>query len=94
MKKEKIESGASIFQRSANLIDIDPLEEIFELNLGDFITEHLISDELASKIAKHDKKDKIQSLKTQLKELISIIQNQVQQHTKSESEIILCLYKK
>ncbi len=72
MKKEKIESGASIFQRSANLIDIDPLEEIFELNLGDFITEHLISDELASKIAKHDKKDKIQSLKTQLKELISI----------------------
>jgi len=54
-----------------NLIQEDPLEEIFALNLGDFLSEHLISDELAQKIGKNVK-DKSESLKNQLKELVSI----------------------
>ena len=49
----------------------DPLEEIFALNLGDFISEYLISEDLANKIGK-DVKDKTARLKSQLKELISI----------------------
>jgi len=49
----------------------DPMEAIFELNLGDFLTEHLISKDLASKI-KTSVEDKIPRLKNQLKELISI----------------------
>ncbi len=74
-KKQKNEQkGASLFARSTNLIDIDPMEEIFALNMGDFLIEHLISDELVQKMSKHDKKkDKsIDNLKTQLNELISI----------------------
>ena len=66
------ENGVSVFSRSAELLEDDPLEEIFALNLGDFLTEHLISDELAQKIKQHDTKDKSESLKKQLKELISI----------------------
>ena len=61
----------SMFSRCDKLMNSDPFEEIFALNLGDFLTEHLISDELAFKI-----KNKISSepvnLKQQLKELISI----------------------
>ena len=75
MTKENVnkkEEGVSVFSRSAELLDDDPLEEIFALNLGDFLTEHLISDELAQKIKKHDAKDKAESLKKQLHELISI----------------------
>ncbi len=68
----KTEEGVSLFSRSTELLDNDPLEEIFALNLGDFLTEHLISDELAQKIKKHDIKDKSESLKKQLTELISI----------------------
>lgn len=68
----KVENGVSVFSRSAELLGEDPLEEIFALNLGDFLTEHLISDELAQKIKKHDAKDKAESLKKQLRELISI----------------------
>lgn len=49
----------------------DPMDAIFELNLGDFLTEHLISKDLASKI-KTSVSDKIPRLKNQLKELISI----------------------
>lgn len=71
MKEEKKANNASLFTRSAEVLDSDPLEEIFALNLGDFLSEHLISDELAEKIAKHPV-DKVQSLKNQLKELISI----------------------
>ncbi len=71
MKEEKLEKGISLFGRSADLIDSDPLEEIFALNLGDFMLEHLISDDLAEKIS-HNSVDKVQSLKNQLKELISI----------------------
>ncbi len=68
----KKEEGVSVFSRSAELLDNDPLEEIFALNLGDFLTEHLISEDLAQKIKKHDIKDKAESLKKQLAELISI----------------------
>lgn len=65
------EDGVSIYSRSINLLDDDPLEEIFALNLGDFLTEHLINDELAHKIG--DKvRDKNESLKNQLSELVSI----------------------
>lgn len=68
---EAKESGVSIYSRSINLLDDDPLEEIFALNLGDFLTEHLINPELAHKIG--DKvRDKNESLKEQLKELVSI----------------------
>ena len=49
----------------------DPLEEIFALNMGDFVSEYLISEDLASKIGK-SAKDKTARLKSQLKELISI----------------------
>lgn len=71
MSKKELESGISLFGRSMNLIEEDPLEEIFALNLGDFISEHLISEDLALKIGKNVK-DKTVSLKNQLKELISI----------------------
>lgn len=71
MSKKELESGVSLFGRSMNLIQEDPLEEIFALNLGDFLSEHLISEDLAQKIGKNVK-DKTESLKNQLKELISI----------------------
>lgn len=72
-KKENNENGASLFARSANLIDLDPMEEIFALNMGDFLIEHLISDELVDKMAKqHNKNAAVENLKTQLNELISI----------------------
>lgn len=71
MNKKELASGVSLFGRSMNLIEEDPLEEIFALNLGDFISEHLISEDLAQKIGKNVK-DKSESLKNQLKELISI----------------------
>lgn len=68
----KEDNGVSVFSRSVEFLDDDPLEEIFALNLGDFLTEHLISEDLAQKIKKHDIQDKAESLKNQLKELISI----------------------
>ncbi|MDD3436264.1 MAG: HD domain-containing protein [Candidatus Gastranaerophilales bacterium] len=71
MKKKELQSGVSLFGRSMNLIEEDPLEEIFALNLGDFVSEHLISEDLVQRIGK-SVKDKTQSLKNQLKELISI----------------------
>lgn len=74
MTKEnaKKDNSVSVFSRSAEFLGDDPLEEIFALNLGDFLTEHLISDDLALKIKKHDNEDKSESLKRQLNELISI----------------------
>ena len=66
------ENGASVFARSKSLIEQDPLEEIFALNLGDFITEHLISDEFAQKIANSKQNNKAENLKKQLSELVSI----------------------
>lgn len=72
MNKKKVEeTGASLFGRSIDLMEDDPLEEIFALNLGDFISEHLISNDLAQKISSSEH-DKIERLKNQLKELVSI----------------------
>lgn len=72
MSEEKKENkNVSVFARSEISLESDPLEEIFALNLGDFISEHLISDELVQKISKSNV-DKLGSLKNQLKELISI----------------------
>lgn len=73
-KLEETNTGVSLFGRSANLMDDDPLEEIFALNLGDFLSECLISDDLAKKIGNSvkDKTDKSESLKKQLKELVFI----------------------
>lgn len=72
MTDEKKENkNVSVFARSKMSFESDPLEEIFALNLGDFISEHLISDELVQKISRSNV-DKLASLKNQLKELISI----------------------
>lgn len=70
-KETKDAQGVSFYSRSVSLLDSDPLEEIFALNLGDFLTEHLINPELANKISAKVR-DKNESLKDQLKELISI----------------------
>ena len=68
--KEK-ELGASLFGRTLDLMENDPLEEFFALNMGDFISEYLISEDLANKIGK-SAKNKSEKLKSQLRELISI----------------------
>jgi len=71
MTDKEEELGASLFGRTVEFIEDDPLEEIFALNLGDFISEYLISEDLAAKIGK-DVKNKTEKLRMQLKELISI----------------------
>ena len=71
MKNKDIKNGVSLFSQSEALMGNDPLEEIFALNLGDFISEHLISQDLAQKIGA-GVKDKKSGLKNQLKELISL----------------------
>ena len=72
MTEEKKENkNVSVFARSEMSLESDPLEEIFALNLGDFISEHLISDELVQKISRTNV-DKLESIKNQLRELISI----------------------
>ena len=71
MKNKDVKSGVSLFGQSEYLMENDPIEEIFALNLGDFISEHLISEDLAKKIGSNVK-DKKESLKNQLRELISI----------------------
>ena len=68
---DKEEQGASLFGRTMEFMEDDPLEEIFALNLGDFVSEYLISEDLANKIGK-DVKDKREKLRSQLKELVSI----------------------
>ncbi len=68
---DKEELGASLFGKTLEYMDDDPLEEIFALNMGDFISEYLISEDLANKIGK-DAKGKAEKLKSQLKELVSI----------------------
>ena len=68
---DKEEMGASLFSRTLDVMENDPLEEIFALNMGDFVSEFLISEELADKIGK-SAKDKNAKLKSQLKELVSI----------------------
>ena len=69
-KEEKKQSGVSIFGQSDYLVGTDPIEEMFALNLGDFLTESLISEDLAKKISvKSNKKER---LVNQLKELIDL----------------------
>lgn len=68
---DKEELGASLFSKTLDIMENDPLEEIFALNMGDFVSEFLISEELAGKISK-SAKDKTEKLKSQLKELVSI----------------------
>ena len=70
-EEKKDNKNVSVFARSEISLESDPLEEIFALNLGDFISEHLISDELVQKISRTNV-DKLESLKNQLKELIAI----------------------
>ena len=60
-----------MFSRSESLFDSDPMQEIFELNLGDFMVENLISKDLAKKIG-NNIHSKLDNLKNQLRELISI----------------------
>lgn len=71
MENKDLMSGVSLFGQSENLIGGDPIEEIFALNLGDFISEHLISEDLAKKIGSNVQ-DKKERLKNQLNELVSI----------------------
>ena len=71
MADKEEELGASLFGRTMEFMEEDPLEEIFALNMGDFISEYLISEDLANKIGKNVK-DKRERLRSQLKELISI----------------------
>lgn len=71
MTDREEEMGASLFSRTLDIMENDPLEEIFALNMGDFVSEYLISEDLADKIGK-SAKDKTERLKSQLKELISI----------------------
>lgn len=69
-KEEKKQVGVSLFGQSEHLVGSDPIEEMFALNLGDFISESLISEDLAKKVsATANKKDR---LKNQLSELIEI----------------------
>src|SRR5690606_17579036 len=49
----------------------DPLEAIYALNIGDFVAESFISDELLNKIS-HRLADDPAKLKAQLEELIHI----------------------
>jgi len=65
------ENGVSLFSQSEFLIDDNPMEELFALNLGDFLSEHLISADLAQKIGSQDK-NKRSRLIEQIKELTSI----------------------
>ena len=37
----------SMFKNNENLLNDKSIEAIFELNLGDFLTEHLISEDFA-----------------------------------------------
>ena len=68
---DREEVGASLFSRTLDIMENDPLAEIFALNMGDFVSEYLISEDLADKIGK-SAKNKTEKLKSQLKELISI----------------------
>ncbi len=70
VKEEKKQVGVSLFSQSENLIGGDPIEEMFALNLGDFISESLISEDLAKKISTNANKK--ERLKNQLKELTDI----------------------
>lgn len=69
-KEEKKQVGVSLFSQSEYLAGSDPIEEMFALNLGDFISEELISADFAKKISiSANKKERLQN---QLNELIDI----------------------
>ncbi|MGN0031541.1 MAG: HD-GYP domain-containing protein [Candidatus Gastranaerophilaceae bacterium] len=69
-RDEKKQTGVSLFGQSEALTNSDPIEEMFALNLGDFISETLISEDLAKKVrVSANKKER---LKNQLKELTDI----------------------
>ena len=69
-KEEKKQTGVSLFGQSEYLAGRNPIEEMFALNLGDYISENLISEDLAKKIS--SKSNKKERLKNQLKELTDI----------------------
>lgn len=69
-KEEKKQTGVSLFGQSDFLVGEDPIEEMFALNLGDFISESLISEDLAKKIS--SKANKKERLNNQLRELTDI----------------------
>ena len=69
-KEENNKVGVSLFGQSEFAAGNDPIEEMFALNLGDFIAETLISEDFAKKISvSANKKDRI---KNQLRELTDI----------------------
>lgn len=69
-KEEKKQVGVSLFSQSEYLAGSDPIEEMFALNLGDFISEELISEDFAKEISiSANKKERLQN---QLNELIDI----------------------
>jgi len=69
-EEKKKQSGVSLFGQSEQGAGVDPIEEMFALNLGDFISESLISEDLAKKISiTTNKKERLQN---QLLELIDI----------------------
>lgn len=89
-KEEKKQTGVSLFGQSEFLVGDDPLEEMFALNLGDFISETLISEDLAKKISiTANKKERLQN---QLRELIDIYSSKntlcVLNFTKGEEQAI------
>lgn len=68
-EKKKL-TGVSLFGQNEQITETDPIEEMFALNLGDFISESLISEDLAKKISiTASKKERLQN---QLLELIDI----------------------
>jgi len=89
-KEEKKPTGVSLFGQSEFLTEGDPIEEMFALNLGDFISETLISEDLAKKISiSANKKERLQN---QLKELTDIYSSKntlcVLNFTKDEAQAI------
>ena len=81
-KEDKKRSGVSIFGQSDYIVGSDPIEEMFALNLGDFLSESLISEDLAKKIS--TKSNKKERLLNQLKEEIVL----------KQKPYIICLYPK
>ena len=45
MTDKEEEMGASLFSKTLDIMENDPLEEIFALNMGDFLSEYLISED-------------------------------------------------
>ncbi len=69
-KQDRKQTGISLFGQSDYFVENDPMAEMFALNLGDFLSQDLISQDLAKKISiKSNKKER---LTNQLSELIDI----------------------